>query len=611
VSRPWLSPTPLIQRKIRRTAVLVTVAFVFLLMRFWYLQVLQGRYYATQSASNRLRLRVVEAPRGFILDRSGAVMVENRPSFAVYVTPSDVPDIDEAARVIGAVLSQSPAEVAAKIRGGRSQPHQPVLLAREVDERTMVAIEERKTVLPGVSLRVHPVRSYLEGDSAAHFLGYVSEVSQEQLYREEYRDFQPGEMMGQTGVERLFDAFVRGIDGREEIEVDARGRLVRLVDRLEPQAGFNLVLTLDKKLQVAAEKAFAGKRGVVVAMHPQTGEILVWVSRPSHDPNVFAQRLSRDSWERLAANPLHPLQNRPLQAQYPPGSIFKLVVMAAALESGALTPDTTYYCPGHFALGPVIFDDWEKGGHGRQDLMQAISNSCNVYFYQAALKTGMDAMAGVAREFGLGQKTGMAFGDEAAGLVPTPIWKRRALGESWYPGDTVITGIGQGMILATPLQVLTMISAIANGGTIYRPWMVKRVESWGGEVVAAYGPEEVRRVNLRPQVLELVRRGMLRAVEEGTAKPSRIPGLRVAGKTGTAQVVKKEAGGGGATKDHGWFTAFAPYEDPQIAIVVIAEHAGFGSVAAAPVARAVLEAAFPPAPKGTTVAQGPGPGDRE
>lgn len=617
MTRRWFSSTPVIQRKIRQTALLVTVAFFLLLLRIWYLQVVESRYYATLSANNRLRLRSVEAPRGFIIDRSGAVIVENRPSFDVYVIPADVQDLDEAARAIGTVLGQAPEEIAAKIRAGQVHPYEPVLLVREVNERTMVAIEERKMDLPGVSLQVHPIRSYPEGDIAAHLLGYVSEVNQEQLHQEEYRDFHPGDTVGQAGVEQLFDAFVRGIDGREEIEVDARGRLIRLLDRLEPQSGFNLVLTLDKRLQKAAEKAFAGKRGAVVAMNPQTGEILVWVSRPSYDPNLFAQRLSRESWEELIANLTHPLQNRPLQAQYPPGSIFKLVVMLAALESGAITPETVFSCPGHFTLGRFTYDDWKEEGHGQQDLMEAITHSCNVYFYQAALKTGIDPIMRVARELGLGQKTGIGVGDEEEGLVPTPAWKQKVLGEPWYPGDTVITGIGQGMILVTPLQILTAVAAIANGGTLYRPWVVKRVESWRGEVVATYGPEVVRKVNLDPGILELLRWGMLRVVEEGTGRSARILGVSVAGKTGTAQVVKKEkkddkdkkeAPASGEIKDHGWFVAFAPYEDPEIAIVVIAENAGFGSVAAAPVARAVLEAAFSPLREGTTVAEGHPPG---
>lgn len=603
MSGPWASPTPLIRQRIRRTILLVTVVFVLILMRFWHLQVLEGRYYATLSMSNRLRLRSVEAPRGLILDRSGTVMVENRPSFDVYVIPADVPDLAGTAEVIGTVLEQAPAEVAAKIRTGLAHPHQPVLLAREVNERTMVAIEERKIDLPGINLRVHPIRAYLDGGMAAHLLGYVSEVNQEQLHQEEFRDFQPGDTVGQSGMERLFDSFVRGIDGREQIEVDAQGRLVRLVDHLEPQSGFNLVVTLDKKLQLAAEKAFAGKRGAVVAMDPRTGEILVWVSRPSYDPNRFAQRLSRESWSELASDPTHPLQNRPVQAQYPPGSIFKLVVMAAGLETGALTPETTIFCSGTFRLGRFTYDDWKEEGHGRQDLMGAIANSCNVYFYQAALRTGIDPIVRVAREFGLGQQTGIRVRDEAKGLVPTPAWKQETLGTPWYPGDTVITGIGQGMILVTPLQVAAMVAAIANGGTLYRPWVVKRVESWGGEVVANYGPEVVRTVNLSPRVIELLRQGMLRVVEEGTGRSVYIPGVRVAGKTGTAQVVKKDNPASKDIKDHGWFLAFAPYEDPQIVVVVVAENAGFGGVAAAPVARAILEAAFP-SREGSTVAQG-------
>ena len=611
MTRPWQSPTPLIQHKIRWTVLLVTVIFVLLLLRLWYLQVLEGQYYATLSASNRLRLRTVEAPRGFMLDRLGEVIVENRPSFDVYVIPAAVPDLDEATQTIGAVLGQSSQEIADKIRGGRGQPYQPVLLAPEVNERTMVALEERKANLPGVSLRVRPLRSYIDGGIAAHLLGYVSEVNQEQLQQEAYRDFRPGDTVGQAGVEQRLDSFVRGIDGWEEVETDAQGRLVRLVDRLEPQSGFNVVLTLDKELQMAAEKAFAGKRGSVVAMNPQTGEILVWVSQPAYDPNLFAQRLSRETWEALINDPTHPLQNRPLQAQYPPGSVFKLVIMAAALESGAVTPETVFYCPGQFTLGRTTFDDWKEEGHGEQDLMQGIANSCNVYFYQTALKAGIDAIVRVAREFGLGQKTGIGLGDEAEGLIPTPAWKQEVVGEPWYPGDTVITGIGQGSILVTPLQVVRMVSAIANGGTLYRPWVVKRVESWGGEVVAAYGPEPVRKVNLSRRVLELVRQGMLKVVEEGTGRVARIGGVRVAGKTGTAQVVKKEAHGPGETEDHAWFVAFAPYENPEIAIAVLAENAGKGASAAGPVARAILEAAFSPTRGKTTVAHGPAPETRD
>ncbi|MGH7361588.1 MAG: penicillin-binding protein 2, partial [Candidatus Methylomirabilales bacterium] len=349
-------------------------------------------------------------------------------------------------------------------------------------------------------------------------------------------------------------------------------------------------------LQDAAEKAFAGKSGAVVAMDPRTGEILAWVSNPAYDPGLFTQRISREEWETLAGDARHPLQNRPLQGQYPPGSIFKLIVAAAALESGAITPSTRIDCPGSFALGNFTFDNWKREGRGLMDLRRAIAESCNTYFYQVALKTGIEPIVEMAREFGLGQAVGLGLGDEGRGLVPTPAWKQQVTGEPWYPGNTVITAIGQGMVLATPLQVLTMVSAIANGGTLYKPWVVKRVESWQGEEVEKYGPEILRRVRVSPETLQVIRDGMWAVVndEQGTGQRARVPWIEVAGKTATSQVVRKQSGQDRrGLKDHGWFVAFAPAHSPEIAVVVIAEHAGFGSAAAAPVARAILEAAFP------------------
>ncbi|MBI2080697.1 MAG: penicillin-binding protein 2, partial [candidate division NC10 bacterium] len=304
------------------------------------------------------------------------------------------------------------------------------------------------------------------------------------------------------------------------------------------------------------------------------------------------------------------------------GSIFKLIVAAAALESGTITPAFTVDCPGTFSLGNFTFDDWKREGHGVVNLRQAIAESCNIYFYQLALKTGIEPIAEMAREFGLGGPLGLGFGDEARGLVPTPGWKQEVIREPWYPGNTVNTAIGQGMVLATPLQILTMVSAIANGGTLYKPWVVRRVESWQGEVVEEYGPEVVRRAGVRPETLRVLREGMWGVVndEKGTGQRARIPWVEVAGKTGTAQVVRKQAGQDRrGLKDHAWFVAYAPAANPEIAVVVLAEHSGFGSAAAAPVARAVLEAAFPlvtvdvprrerpPAPKAAVVPPLPEP----
>jgi penicillin-binding protein 2 len=566
--------------------------FLFLLLRLWHLQVLEGMHFFALSTNNSLRVRPVEAPRGFILDRNREILVENRPSFDVFVTPEDVGRTQEAVRAIADVLGMDPAAVTARLDEGRDRPYQPLLLRKSIDERTHTAIEERKLDLPGVSLRIRPVRGYPTEGMAANLLGYVSEVSQAQLAREEFQDFRPGEHLGQAGLERRFDAFLRGIDGGEQLEVDARGRALRELNRLEPRSGLNLILTLDRRLQAAAEEAMRDKEGAVVALNPSTGEVLALVSKPTYDPNLFAQRLTADDWRRLIHDPKHPLQNRVLQAQYPPGSVFKIITAMAALEKGAVTPETRFFCGGSFSLGRVSFADWKKGGHGWLDLRGAIANSCNVYFYQTALKTGIDEMARVAREFGLGEVPGLGLGDEARGIIPTPAWKRQQ-GDTWYPGNTVITGIGQGMVVTSPMQIALMVSAVANGGIVYRPWVLKRVESLRGDVIEQYEPEILRRVNIRPETLEVVRQGMLAVVNEGTGGRARVAGLAIAGKTGTAQVVRKEeAKRRKDLKDHGWFTGFAPFENPQLVVVVLAENGGFGGQVAAPVAKAVFEAAF-------------------
>jgi penicillin-binding protein 2 len=589
---PTPHPVQALPLRLRRAMVCVGIGCLILLLRLWYLQILEGDRYFTLSSNNRLRLRVVEAPRGFILDRNGEAMVENRPTFDLYATPEDVTNPAEVTGVLAGILQIPASEIEARLAEGRTRPYQPLLLRKDLDEAMMVAVEERRIDLPGINLRIRPVRAYPSGGTAANLLGYVSEVNQSQLQREEYRNFRPGENLGQSGVERRFDAFIRGVDGGEQIEVDARGRALRLVNRDEPSSGSNVFLTIDRKIQEAAEAAFIGKKGTVVAMNPTTGEILAMVSRPSFDPNLFAQRLSGEEWRRIATDTSHPLQNRAFQAQYPPGSIFKLMVAIAGLESGALTPETRFNCPGQFYLGNVKFDDWKKGGHGTLDLRGAIVNSCNVYFYQAGLRVGIDEIVRVSRAFGLGEPPGLGLGDEAKGNLPNPQPRRKGQ-PNWTAGNTVIASIGQGMVVTSPMQILAMVSAIANGGTVYRPFVVKKIVSLSGEVLEEYEPEAMRQVNVKPETLAFIRQAMLGVVNEGTGQRSKVPGLPIGGKSGTAQVVKKgEEKRQADLKDHAWFASFAPVDNPQLAVVVLVENGGFGGQAATPVAKAVYEAAF-------------------
>jgi penicillin-binding protein 2 len=599
--------------RIQKAVLCVGIGFLVLLLRLWYLQILEGDRYFALSTTNRLRVRPVEAPRGFILDRHGEILVENRPTFDLYAAPEDVTNPTEVAAALAEILGVPPGEIEARLAEGRERPYQPLLLRKDLEERLLVAVEERKLDLPGISLRVRPVRAYPSGGIAANLLGYVSEVNQAQLLREEFQDFRPGESLGQAGVERRFDAFIRGIDGGEQVEVDARGRALRLVSRIEPRSGSNIFLTIDRRVQEAAEAAFAGKKGAVIAINPTTGEILAMVSRPSYDPNLFAQRLTGEEWQGIATDPSHPLQNRAFQAQYPPGSVFKLMVAIAGLESGALTPETKFQCPGYFHLGNVKFDDWKKGGHGPLDLRGALVNSCNVYFYQAGLRVGIEDMVRVSRAFGLGEPPGLGLGDEARGHLPNPLPRRRGQ-PGWSAGNTVVASIGQGLVVTSPMQLLSMVSAIANGGTIYRPWVVKKIAALSGEILDEYEPEVIRQVPIKPETLAFIRQAMLGVVNEGTGARAKVPGIPIAGKTGTAQVVRKGEGKGQADlKDHGWFVSFAPVDNPQIAVVVLVENGGFGGLVAAPVAKALYEAAFgarqPFASTGTAEAKEPEIGD--
>jgi len=597
------------QKRIKIAAFLISGGILILLLRLWGLQILEGERLLSLSINNRLRIRPVEAPRGLILDRNGELIVENRASFDLYATPEDIPDMEEAARLLGEILQVSPEELRQRLSQRQGPPPQPLLLRKGIDERTVMAVEEQKIDLPGVSLRVRPVRSYPTGGTAATLLGYVSEVSHAQLESKEFRDFRPGETMGQAGIERRYDAFIRGIDGGEQVEVDARGKVIRLVQRVEPRSGLNLYLTINKRLQRIAEESFRGRSGALIAMNPSTGEVLAMVSKPSYDPNQFSQRLTPEQWRLLASNPKHPMQNRGLQGQYAPGSIFKLVTALAALEKGAITPDTKFSCNGTFTLGSHTFHDWKKGGHGTLNLRQGIANSCNIYFYNTALKTGIEEITRVARELGLGAPSGIGLGDEARGVIP-PLEARTRGPGGWYPGNTVMAGIGQGMLTVTPMQILMMVSAIANGGTLYRPWVVRRVETLDFESIEEYGPEIVRKVNIDPDNLAIVREGMQAVVSEGTGGRAKIRGLAVGGKTGTAQVIRSGGPLRGDHRDHAWFVAFAPADDPQIAVVVLAEHAGFGGAVAAPIAKGVLEAWFT-LPKEPRIVQPVEPGPAE
>jgi len=585
-----------LQRRIGIFRVLTLGTFLLLVLRLWQLQVLEGNRYEDLSKSNHLRLHVEEGCRGLIVDRNGEILAENRPSFDVWVTPGDIQDT-RVVSYLSQLLKIDRTELLRKIEEGQARSYEPILVKRDIDEVSMVAIQERKFELGGATLLVRPVRSYPNGDFATHLLGYVSEINPGQLSREENRDFRRGERLGQGGIEGAYDALLRGVEGGEQVEVDASSHQIRSLGRIEPISGYTLMLTLDSRIQRLAEESLRGQKGAVAVVDPRTGEILALVSKPAYDPNLFSSRLTKEKWTRLMGNPHHPLQNRVLQAAYPPGSIFKLITAIAALNKGVITPETRFLCTGRFSLGSYDYQCWKKEGHGNLNLKQAIAQSCNVYFYNVAMRVGIEEIAKTAKEFGIGETQGLRLCEEARGLVPTPQWKKEVKGEKWYLGNTIQAGIGQGMITATPLQILQMVSVVANGGQLLRPMVVKEIRASGGDVVERYGVEKIREISLRPDVLPAVRKGMWAVVNEnGTGALAKVEGFEVCGKTATAQVVSRPRDGAGprskSLMDHAWFVCFAPETEPEVAIVVLVEHGGSGGVAAAQVAKQILEGIF-------------------
>jgi penicillin-binding protein 2 len=395
-------------------------------------------------------------------------------------------------------------------------------------------------------------------------------------------------MVGQSGLERLLDEQLRGRDGGERIEVDALGRAVRVVQQTEPHPGAQVVTTIDRRIQEAAEAAMEGRAGAVVVMDPRSGDVLAMVSTPAFEIDRFTGTIDRAAWLRVVQDPDHPLLNRTIQSAYAPGSVFKIVVTAAGLQEGALAPMDRVHCNGEFHLGSWTFKDWKEGGHGTVDLRNALAQSCNVYFYQAGLKIGGNAIAKYARAFGFGQQTGIELPGEKFGLIPRP--KVRKGREAWQAGEVVNMSIGQGQLLVTPLQVARFMAAVANGGVLWKPRLVQRIERSGQGVVWSDPGKVTGHVELSPIIWAFLRQGLTAVVNEGTGAGARIPGLEIAGKTGTAQTIHNSRADRG--QDHAWFAAFAPASDPEVVVIVLAERGGKGGQVAAPIARKILNAIF-------------------
>lgn len=581
---------------------LIVVVFSIICLRLWYMQVINGEKFKELSENNRIRLEALPPYRGEIYDRNGVLVVDNRPSFNLCVASENIRDEGNLILNLSRLIQLDSSQLRNRINDIQNYPlFKPIGIKRDLGWNELSLMEMHKLDLPGVVIQTEPIRNYLFGKFASHLIGYVGEINERELKSGKFPNSRMGDFIGKSGIERKWQRYLDGIRGGRQIEVDVLGRSSRILREIKPHPGNSLFITIDYRLQKVAEELLTGKAGSIIAMNPKNGEILAMVSAPSFDPNAFARGITLEEWKSLINNPLHPLENKALQGQYPPGSVFKIVTAAAALEEEVISPYDRIFCPGWHKCGNRIYRCWIKRGHGNMDIHKALVQSCDTFFYQMGQKLGIDRLARYARGFGFGMPTGINFRDEKAGLIPISRWKLKKYGIPWQEGETLSCAIGQGFVLATPLQIVVAISAIANGGDIYRPQIVSKIKDTNGKIIKEFPPIKVKSLPISKENLRIIKEALFGVVNQprGTGEAAQSNRVDICGKTGTAQVIRSDLDKGQDEKDvpylhrdHAWFAAFAPKEDSEIAVVVLVEHGGYGGITSAPMAKAIIEEYF-------------------
>ncbi|MGB9763909.1 MAG: penicillin-binding protein 2 [Candidatus Saccharicenans sp.] len=579
-----------LSRIIRRSKItfyLLAVLMLFILAYYWKIQVFDYEKYWKMAEANRLRELDIPATRGLILDRQKVILADNSPSFKVSLIRENVRDYQKTIAGLSSLLGLNQEELKNRIERYRILPaFEPIIIKDNLKLSEVAVIEARKEEFPEIRVDVEPKRFYPFGLTAAHLLGYLQEVSLEELKANQNRTWHGGEMVGKAGLERQYNDLLTGQDGKLVEIVDSLGRSKGEVKKIEPSKGNDLILSIDFDLQKKAEELLQGKQGAIVVLDPRTGECLALASSPAYDPNRFITRFSSDEWLSIISDPGKPLENRVIRGLYSPGSIFKIVMALTALSTGVITENSTFFCSGSLEIYGKQFFCWFKPGHGNLNLPEAIKNSCNIYFYQLGRRINIDTIANYARILGLGQKTGIDLPGEKEGTVPSSSWKKRVMGEAWYPGETISVAIGQGPLLVTPLQIATLTACVANRGRKIVPTLIKKESH----------EENGDRVDIPTEVFEKVIEGMWRSVNDGgTGHEAYQPGFDICGKTGSTQVISRETAeklaqkGGEIKKPHSWFSGFAPRYHPQIVVTVLVEYGGMGGQAAAPLAGEIFK----------------------
>ena len=564
----------LIQQRLGRFRIPVLLVFLVFGARLWQLQVIQGSEYTLKAERNRVRRIPIVAPRGTIFDRNKVPLVENRPSFDILLYREDMEDRETTTRFIIENLDVSRESLERQFSRHKNTPrYRPIVVKEDVGMEDISVVEMYRQDHPEIRLSLEHRRLYNHGNLAAHLLGYMGEISEKELKSGEFPNTLAGSLVGRTGVEKVYNHILTGINGTQQVLVNSVGREIDVLEKVPAVIGGEIRLSIDLDLQKAAEKELGGKVGVVIAMNPQNGEILAMASAPSFDPNAFSPRISSVEWKELINNPNKPLQNRAIQNSYPPGSIFKIVMASAGLHSGALDDNPAVFCGGSETYYGHLFRCASQAGHGALRLETAISVSCNIFFYELGRKLGITKIAEHAMVLGLGSRTGIDLPDERNGVMPSPEWSKRVRNAQWYPGETISVAIGQGAVDTTPIQMLRAISAIASGGRLTTPHVFLDADTDNTQSV----DWPVTQLPLKDQHIRRIKEGMWQSVNAGgTGRGAMIPGIDVCGKTGTVQTGRRE--------NHSWFAGFAGRDNPEIAVIVFAEHGGAGGAVAAPIA---------------------------
>ena len=581
----------LVLRRSKKIFIFIQVLTVFLLLNFWKIQVLDHKKYWEKSEANRMREIVLPSQRGLIKDRGETILADNKASFKVSIIRENCKDYDKSCRKISRLLKIEEDVLKERIKRYESFPvFKPIVIKENLSFEEVAVIEARKLEFPELFLQAEPKRFYPFGNLAAHALGYIQELSGEEIKNGLYQQRRLGDLIGKTGVEKVYESTLVGTDGEALEIVDSMGRSKGEIAKREPEKGQNIILTLDYALQEKAEELLEGREGAVVMMDPQTGEILALASYPTFDPNKFIDRFTPEEWLDLINSSEFPLENRAIRGQYAPGSIFKLVIDLGALELGLVDEETIFTCKGELEIYNEPFTCWIEKGHGEMNLIQGIRNSCNIYHYQVGKKMGIDEISRYAKMLGFGAKTGIDLPGEKTGLVPDPQWKREVRKERWQPGETISVAIGQGPLMVTPLQVALYTSIIANRGRKVTPHLLNSQSLAGKRVFS-----EKDAVDIELSTFETVIQGMWEVVNKGgTGWAANVKGFDICGKTGSTQLIStekdkekkvEEEEEEEETKTHSWFTGFAPRDNPKIVVTVIIEYGGMGGATAAPLAR--------------------------